>query len=95
MAYKTTTAISANKANGRTADEGIESCSPYWITTEVRLLTRQVEEPFLWFQGFFLVCVQPQTTNAIIAAKKTPSATLSSMVLSVAHRHCCIRQAVP
>jgi hypothetical protein len=28
MAYKTTIAISANRANGRTAVEGIESCSP-------------------------------------------------------------------
>jgi len=32
----------------------------------------------------FRVRMQPQTTNAIIAATKIPSATLSGMVLSVA-----------
>jgi hypothetical protein len=70
MAYKTTTAISANRANGRTADEGIESCSPYWIMDRgsfghgrvgvlalpiVLSLTRQVEESVLWLHGLFLV----------------------------------------
>jgi hypothetical protein len=108
MAYKATTAISANRANGRTADEGIESCSPYWIMDRGSSRSGRrlgapnrprphaaggrvgslASRPFLGFR----VRIQPQTSNAIIAAKKIPSATLSSMVLSVAHRHCCIRR---
>jgi hypothetical protein len=41
----------------------------------------------------FRVRMQPQTTSAIIAITKIPSATLSSMAVpSVAYRYCCIRR---
>jgi hypothetical protein len=109
MAYKTTIAISANRANGRTADEGIESCSPYWImgrgpSGTVGSVSWRPQSSSAsrgrWksrFFGFTTFSWFPRENTATDyqrdhCGQKIPSATLSSMVLSVAHRHCCIRQ---